>query len=112
MTGSNQQSNSRDQKMLHHIALLKFKKNLPKIKKNLIVQKLLTLQKKIPEIESCYGGSDCTDFKLNRDFTHAVVMAFKTEEDFKIYLAHPAQHELNELLQESIDEVLITSIRD
>lgn len=101
--------------MLTHIALLKFKKGLFNADKQAIIDKVLALKKKIPEIGKAYGGPDCVKFEndvvLNKGYTFAISMEFADEKALTTYLQHPAQHELDDILKKSLEDVIIITLR-
>lgn len=103
--------------MLTHIAFLKFRsKGLFNADKQAVVDKIIALKRKIPEILKAYGGTDCIKFQdnvvLNKGYTHAVVMEFKDEAALTTYLQHPAQHELDDMLKNTLEDVIILTLRN
>jgi hypothetical protein len=75
---------------IKHIVLLPFKSTLSKIEIEKIMLSLSKLKTIIPEIMSFSWGENNSPENLHRGYLHGFIMEFKSHEDRKIYLEHPA----------------------
>lgn len=75
---------------IRHIVLLPFKPSLAKAEIEKIMLELSGLKSIIPEILSFSWGENNSPENLHRGYLHGFVMEFKSNEDRKIYLEHPA----------------------
>lgn len=74
--------------MIIHIALFKWKENIPGEEIKLLMDELKSLKAKIPEVIELYAGENFS--KWNEGYTHAVIVKTKTKQDLQSYRSHPA----------------------
>jgi len=73
--------------MIIHIALFKFKNEIPKEQVEKAMEEVRDFKDKIPQIVEIYAGKNFS--KHSQGFTHAIVIKFKSREDIDAYRAHP-----------------------
>jgi len=95
------------EKLLHHVVLLKFKAGATKEQIAHAEQVFADLKNKIPTIVSLEWGTNVSPEHLNRGYTHAFTLTFKTEKDRNNYLVDPAHKNLGKVLGPILDEVLV-----
>lgn len=102
--------------MLTHTVLIKFKENISNLDKKMVIDNILKLKAKIPAIHRCFGGRDCVKFsdthiEFNKGYTHAVCLEFENLELFTVYLNHPAQHEINDMLKNFLEDAILITLK-
>ncbi|MSR63524.1 MAG: Dabb family protein [Planctomycetes bacterium] len=78
--------------MIHHLVLLRFKKDAKKPAIAALFAELVALQQKIPGILSFAGGPYSSPEGFNKGYTHGFAMVFKDAKSRDAYLPHP-EHE-------------------
>ena len=90
--------------MIIHIALFKFKQEIPKGQVEKVMEEVRIFKDKIPQIVEIYAGKNFS--KHSRGFTHAIVIKFLSSKDLDAYRAHPNHKpiadELEEMEEDSI----------
>jgi len=87
--------------MVTHIAIFKFKKEVPKEEIDSAIIELSNLKSKFPRILEISAGENFS--KYSEGFTHAVVVKFANRGDLDVYRAHPEHKPISEKL-ESFEE--------
>ena len=83
-------------KMLHHVVLFKFNDNLATEQIAEIEEAFVALPTQIKEIKTFVWG---TESNAERDYSHCFTLGFESEEDLKIYVAHPAHQSFGEMVK-------------
>ena len=90
--------------MIIHIALFKFKEEIPKEQVETIMGEIRNFKDKIPPIVEIYAGENFS--RHSQGFTHAIVIKFQSSEDLDAYRAHtdhkPIADKLEEMEEDSI----------
>lgn len=73
--------------MIIHIALFKFKEEIPKEQVDNVMEEVRDFKNQIPLIVEIYAGKNFS--KHSQEFTHAIVIKFKSKEDIDSYRSHP-----------------------
>lgn len=79
--------------MIHHLVLLRLRRDATKAQIDDVFAQLAGLQKKIPGILSFSGGPYASPEGLNKGFTHGFAMTFTDAAARDAYLPHP-EHEV------------------
>ena len=96
--------------MIHHLVVLKIKKDAKPAQVTRMFADLDGLKKKIPGLVSFAGGPYYSPEGLNRGFTHGFVMTFRDAAARDGYLPHPEHEKVKErilpLLEGGLDGVI------
>ncbi len=97
--------------MISHIVLLKCRADITEQQLGEMFCALHNLVEKIPGLQSCTSGSNCSPEGINRGYSHAFYMQFCSEHSRDAYLTHP-QHEqvkrlIADVLRDTEDNVLV-----
>jgi hypothetical protein len=96
--------------MIHHLVVLKIKKDAKPAQVTRVLADLDGLKKKIPGLLSFAGGPYSSPEGLNRGFTHGFVMTFRDAAARDAYLPHPEHEKVKErilpLLEGGLDGVI------
>ena len=84
--------------MMHHLVVLKIKKNTRPAQVTRMFAELDGLKKKIPGLLSFAGGPYSSPEGLNQGFTHGFAMTFKDGPARDGYLTHPEHVKVKELI--------------
>jgi hypothetical protein len=93
--------------VITHVVSLKFKPEATPAQIKEVEDAFRALKDKIPEVVSLDWGTNVSPEKLNKDFTHAWVLTFKTEADRDAYLVAPAHKEFGKLLGPVLADVFV-----
>jgi Stress responsive A/B Barrel Domain len=74
---------------LRHVVAFKFKETTTKEQIRQVEEAFHALKAKIPQVVSVEWGTNISPEKLDKGFTHAFIVTFKTEKDRDAYLVHP-----------------------
>ena len=74
--------------MIVHVALFKWKSEVPPETIEKLMADIRLLKNQIPAIVEIYAGQNFS--KWAKEYTHAVVVTFRSREDLDAYRAHPA----------------------
>ena len=96
--------------MIHHLVLLRIRRDAGKPAIERMFAALAGLQRKIPGLLSFAGGPYSSPEGLQRGFTHAFAMTFRDAEARDAYLPHPEHEKVKAvvlaLLEGGLDGVL------
>lgn len=98
---------SKNDSLLRHVVLFKFKDNAPVDKVKEIEAAFKALPSKIPQIAGYEWGLNNSPENLNKGLTHCFFLTFKSEADRAIYLPHPDHKAFGSLLTPYLDDVLV-----
>ena len=90
-----------------HLLLFNFSDTTTPEKITKIVDDLLSLQKKIPEIKNIERGLNNVSNGKSKGFTHCFIMTFESEEDLAVYIAHPDHKAFGKILHPQLDDFLV-----
>ncbi len=76
--------------MIHHMVLLKIRRDVPAREVQRVLAELGALQQKIPGLTSFAAGPYSSPEGLHRGFTHGFCMTFGSAAARDAYLPHPA----------------------
>jgi hypothetical protein len=89
--------------MIHHMVLLKIRKNVPRSQVDQVFAALAGLKKKIPGLLSFAGGPYSSPEGLGRGYTHGFCMTFTDSKARDAYLPHPEHEKVKELVLGVLD---------
>ena len=92
---------------LHHVVSFKFKDTATKEDIKKIEDAFRDLKTQIPLIASYEWGTNNSPEGLNKGFTHAFLLTFKTEKDRDEYLVHPDHKAFGALLKPFLADVMV-----
>lgn len=82
--------------MIHHMVLLRIRRDVPVREVERVFAALRDLQKKIPGLASFAGGPYSSQEGMQRGFTHGFCMTFTSAAARDAYLPHPAHEAVKE----------------
>lgn len=94
-------------RLLRHVVLLKFKDGVDDAQVQQVVRAFAELPGRIDEIHDFEWGREDSVEKLTKGFTHCFLVTFRSQEDLKAYLPHPAHQEFVKLLGPVMEDVLV-----
>lgn len=94
-------------RVLRHIVYFKFKDDVTAAQTDEINRAFQTLKYRIAEIADFERGTNNSPEGLDKGFTHAYQVTFRSEADRDAYLPHPAHKEFVELIGGKIDDVMV-----
>jgi hypothetical protein len=98
-------SNNKNNQVLRHVVLLKFKENTPPADITLIEDEFRTLATvKLPQIKEYEWGTNVSKENLDHGYTHCFILTFANEQDRDIYLNHKDHLAFVELLKPHLAE--------
>ena len=89
---------NKDQKMLRHVVLFKFKDSATPDQIKKVEDAFIALPSKIKEIKAFEWGTNNSPEGLNEGLTHCFFLSFTSEKDREIYLPHPEHKAFVEVL--------------
>lgn len=97
----------KDQKMLRHIVLFKFKEEATDKQVQEVADAFAALPEKIDTIKDFEWGTDVSVEGKAQGFTHCFVVTFADEKGRAAYLPHPAHQAFIKLVGPVLDKVLV-----
>jgi hypothetical protein len=102
--GSCNESAQKSQKMLRHIVLFSFNDDLTAGQIKEIETAFAKLPSQIKEIKDFEWG---TEINSKKEFTHCFVLGFESENDLRVYGAHPEHQKFGEMVKEKTKAISI-----
>lgn len=93
--------------MIRHILLIKFKSTVTNDEIDLVRRLFESMEQKLEGILAVEWGLNNSPEKLNRGFTHSVLMTFASEAARENYLPHPEHEALKAVFVPLLDEVIV-----
>jgi hypothetical protein len=100
-------ANIKDQKMLRHVVLFKFKDGTTPEQVKTVEDAFKALPSKIKEIKGFEWGTNNSPEGLNEGLTHCFFLTFASEADRAIYLPHPAHKAFGAVLKPYLDKAVV-----
>ncbi|MFT3948393.1 MAG: Dabb family protein [Agriterribacter sp.] len=100
-------ANNKDQKMLRHVVLFKFKDDATPDQVKKVEDAFKALPSKIKEVKAFEWGTNNSPEGLNEGLTHCFFVTFSSEKDREIYLPHPEHKAFVEILKPILDKVVV-----
>jgi hypothetical protein len=98
---------SAESKMLRHVVMFQFKSTSSEADVQKVVDAFRELPKQIPAIADFEYGTNNSPEGLADGLTHCFLVTFKTEEDRKTYLPHPAHMAFVDVLKPHLEKVVV-----
>jgi hypothetical protein len=96
---------------LRHVVSFKFKDTASKDQIQEVVEAFRALPSKIPEIVAFEWGTNVSPENLNKGFTHAFILTFKTDKDRDVYLVHPAHKAFGGIVGPVLADVFVVDFQ-
>ena len=90
--------------MISHIVLLKCRADVTEQQLSNMFCALHDLVEKIPGLQSCTSGSNCSPEGMNRGYSHAFHMHFCSEQSRDAYLTHPQHEQVKLLIADALEK--------
>jgi hypothetical protein len=94
-------------KDLRHVVVFKFKGTVTEAQITKVVEDFRALEDKIPQIKKLEDGTNNSPEKLNKGFTHAFILSFKSEKDRDDYIVHPDHKKFGASLGDLLEDVFV-----
>ena len=92
---------------LQHVVSFKFKSTASADEVKKIEAAFQDLKRKIPQMASLEWGTNISQEKHDKGFTHCFIVTFKSENDRDTYIAHPAHKAFVKLLEPILEDALV-----
>jgi hypothetical protein len=92
---------------LQHVVSFKFKSTASAEEIKKIEAAFQDLKRKIPQMASLEWGTNISQEKHDKGFTHCFIVTFKSEKDRDTYIAHPAHKAFVNLLEPVLEDALV-----
>lgn len=96
--------------MIKHLLLIQFKEDADQVKIDAMFNQFADLKSKINGIESIEYGTNQNPEKLNKNFTHAVVVTFSSLVARDDYLIHHDHKDLEAVLLSLLADLVVFDI--
>jgi hypothetical protein len=96
---------------LHHVVCFKFKTTATPEQIKEVEDAFRALKQKIPEISSLKWGTNISQEKRDKGFTHCFILTFKTVKDRDTYLEHPDHKAFGKLVGPVLDDVFVIDFK-
>jgi lysophospholipase L1-like esterase len=106
-TTPEKQQGATSEKVLRHVVLFKFKKEITPEQIKEVEVAFAALPKKIPEIQSFEWGTNNSPEGLSKDFTHCFLVTFRDEKGRAVYLPHPEHLKFVDLVKPRLEEAFV-----
>lgn len=100
-------STYKEQKMLRHVVLFKFKDDATPEQIKKVEEAFKALPGQIKEIKDFEWGTNNSPEGLNQGLTHCFFLSFASEKDREVYLPHPAHKAFGAVLKPYLDKVTV-----
>ena len=94
-------------KHLLHVVTFKFKAAATKDQIQEVVEAFSALKKKIPTIQTLEWGTNVSQGKRDKGFTHCWVLSFKSEKDRDGYIVDPAHKAFGKIVGPVLEDVFV-----
>jgi hypothetical protein len=92
---------------VRHVVSFKFKADATPAQIHEIEAAFVALKTKIPQVQSLEWGTNVSDEKLDKGFTHMWVLSFSDAAALKTYIEHPEHQAFVKLLKPSLDDAFV-----
>lgn len=92
---------------LQHVVSFKFKSTASPDEVKKIEAAFQDLKRTIPQVVGLEWGTNISQEKHDKGFTHCFIVTFKSEKDRDTYLAHPAHQAFVKLLEPVLEDALV-----
>ena len=92
---------------LNHVVSFKFKAAASPDDIKKVEQAFAALKKQIPEIVTLEWGTNVSQEKKDKGFTHCFILTFKTQKDLDTYIHHPDHKAFGKIVGPVVDDVFV-----
>ena len=92
---------------LQHVVCFKFKATASAGDIKSVEDAFEALKKKIPQVVSLEWGTNVSNEKRDKGFTHCFILTFKSEKDRDAYIEHPKHKAFAKLVSPVLDDVFV-----
>ena len=92
---------------LQHVVSFKFKSTASADEVKKIEAAFQDLKRTIPQVASLEWGTNISQEKHDKGFTHCFIVTFKSEKDRDTYIAHPTHKAFVKLLEPVLEDALV-----
>ena len=96
---------------VRHVVSFKFKADATVEQVHAIESAFAALKTKIPQIQSLEWGTNVSEEKLDKGFTHMWVLGFADAKNLKVYLDHPDHQAFVALLKPSLADAFVVDFQ-
>jgi len=96
---------------VRHVVSFKFKADATPEQVHAIESAFAALKTKIPQIQSLEWGTNVSEEKLDKGFTHTWVLGFADAKSLKVYLDHPEHQAFVTLLKPSLADAFVVDFQ-
>lgn len=100
-------TNARAADRLQHVVCFKFKSTAAAEDITKVEQAFRALKQKIPLIQTLEWGTNVSQEKRDKGFTHCFILSFKSEKDRDAYIEHPEHKAFGKLVGPLLDDVFV-----
>ena len=100
-------TNAKAADKLQHVVCFKFKSTATAQDITKVEQAFRALKEKIPQIVALEWGTNVSQEKKDKGFTHCFILAFKSEKDRDAYIVHPEHKAFGKLVGPLLDDVFV-----
>ena len=92
---------------LEHVVCFKFKTAATAQDITQVEQAFQALKQKIPQVVTLEWGTNVSQEKRDKGFTHCFILSFKSEKDRDIYIEHPEHKAFGKIVGAVLDDVFV-----
>jgi hypothetical protein len=92
---------------LQHVVCFKFKSTASTEDIKKVEEAFQALKEKIPLIVALEWGTNVSQEKKDKGFTHCFLLTFKNEQDRDAYIVHPAHKAFGKIVGPVLDDVFV-----
>ena len=96
---------------LQHVVCFKFKSTATAQDITKVEKAFGALKQKIPLIQTLEWGTNVSQEKKDKGFTHCFLLSFKSEQDRDTYISHPEHKAFGKLVGPLLDDVFVIDFR-
>ena len=100
-------TNARAADRLQHVVCLKFKSTASAQDITKVEEAFRALKQKIPQVVTLEWGTNVSQEKRDKGFTHCFILSFKSEKDRDTYIGHPEHKAFGKLLGPVLEDVFV-----
>ncbi|XP_065868347.1 stress-response A/B barrel domain-containing protein HS1-like [Euphorbia lathyris] len=93
--------------VVKHIALAKFKEEIPADQVDQLIKGFANLVNLIPPLKAFHWGRDVSSENLHQGYTHVFECSFESMEGVAEYMAHPAHLDFAKVFVPALDNFIV-----
>jgi hypothetical protein len=100
-------TNAKAADRLQHVVCFRFKSTATTQDITNVEQAFRALKQKIPQVATLEWGTNVSQEKKDKGFTHCFILSFKSEKDRDAYIVHPEHKAFGKQLGPLLDDVFV-----